>query len=146
MLESKVLFINLFYVPFVGFLLWAGVDKEALLVFAILLAIDIVTGLGKAYRLGHKWKSVRLANGIISKCILILIPLVMALVAKGLHLDISTLVFIVIDALILSEAYSIIENIYVFRSGKDIEEFDVLSLILKQIRNTLNKVLGDINE
>jgi len=146
MLESKVLFINLFYVPFVGFLLWTGVDKEALLVFAILLIIDIVTGLGKAYRLGHKWKSVRLANGIISKCILIVIPLTMALVAKGLHLDISTLVFIVIDALILSEAYSIIGNIYVFRSGKDIEEFDVLNLILKQIRNTLNKVLGDDSE
>jgi len=139
----KMMYMNLLYFPFIALLQYLDLDAEVIAIFAGLLVLDIITGWFKVISLGMKPRSWRLANGIISKVVLITIPLVMALGAKAIHVDISGLFYIVIDALILSEVYSILGNIYTINTKKHVEEFDVLSKILKLIRNTLNKMLKD---
>ena len=144
LVTGKLFILNFLYVPFIALMHYLKLDAEVMTIFASLLVLDIITGWFKAIAIGDKPKSWRLANGIISKVLFILIPLVMALVAKALHdIDIKVLFYVVVDALILSEAYSILGNIYTIQTGNRVEEFDVLSKILKLIRNTLNKLLQD---
>ena len=139
---SKI-WINLVYIPFVWAMQYLDMDGEVLGILAILLVIDLITGWSKTVSLGEKPKSRRLAKGIIAKSVLILIPLVMALGFKGLHIDTTAVFYVVIDALILSETYSIVANIYTIRTGKFAEEYEVISKILKLIRTMLDKLLGD---
>lgn len=139
----KMVWLNLIYVPWITLLQYLSLNTEVIAIFAGLLGLDIITGWLKVLSLGIKPRSWRLANGIISKVVLITIPIVMALGAKAIHVDISGLFYIVIDALILSEVYSILGNIYTINTKKHAEEFDVLSKILKLIRNTLNNLLKD---
>ena len=144
MVTAKLFLLNFLYIPFVALMHYLNLDAEVMTIFASLLVIDIITGWFKTIAIGEKPKSWRLANGIISKLVLILVPLVMAAVAKGVHdIDVKVLFYVVVDALILSEAYSIIGNIYTINTGSKVEEFDVLSKILKLIRNGLNRLLQD---
>lgn len=139
----KMAVVNLMYIPFISLLQYLKLDGEVIAIFSVLLILDIITGWFKVISLGMKPRSWRLANGIISKVVMIIIPLVMALGAKAIHVDITGLFYIVIDALVLSEVYSVLGNIYTINTKKNVEEFDVLSKILKLIRNTLNKMLKD---
>lgn len=140
----KKIFINILYVPMSMFIVWSGVNAEAVAALTFLLLVDMFTGVWKTVRIGAKPRSSRFANGILSKMVLLLIPISLAVAAKGVGVDIASLVSAVIGALILSELYSIIANIATIQTGKEQEEFDVLSLILRQIRKTINKILGDI--
>ena len=143
-ITAKIFALNFLYIPFVALMHYLGLDAEVMMIFSTLLVLDIITGWFKTIAVGEKPKSWRLANGIISKVVLILVPLVMAAVAKAVHdIDVRVLFYVVVDALILSEAYSIIGNIYTINTGNKVEEFDVLSKILKLIRNSLNRLLQD---
>lgn len=137
------IWLNLVYIPFVWVIQYLDIDSEVIAIFSVLLVIDLITGWSKTIAVGDKPKSRRLAKGIIAKSVLILVPLVMALGFKALHIDATIVFYIVIDALILSEVYSIIGNIYTIRTGKYAEEYDVMSKILKIIRTMLNKLLEE---
>lgn len=134
---------NFLYLPFVSTLLYLGLNKEAIAGLAILLVIDMITGVAKEYRLGRKPQSRRFTNGIISKMVLLLIPFILAISAKAINIDIVSIVWVVINALVLSEAYSSIANIYTISTGKEVEEFDAMSLILRFIRERITNMLGD---
>ncbi len=137
------IWLNLFYLPFVGIMYYLNMDSEVFTIFSVLLVIDLVTGWFKTIALGNKPESWRLANGIISKIVLIIVPLVLALALKALHIDGEAIFYVAIDALILSEVYSILGNAYTIRTGKYAKEYDVLSKLLRLIRNTLNRLLRD---
>ena len=70
-----------------------------------------------------------------------MIPIVFALGFKAMHINATALFYVVVDALVLSEVYSVVGNIYTIRTGEVVEEYDVLAKILKRIRNLLNKIL-----
>ena len=137
------IFMNFLYLPFVSTLMYLGLNQEAIVGLAVLLTIDMVTGVAKEYKLGRVPQSRRFTNGIISKAVLILIPFIMAISGKAVNIDLTVIVYVVINALILSEAYSSIANIYTISTGKEVEEFDAMSLILKFIRGRINNMLGD---
>jgi len=135
--------LNLVYAPFVALLLYLGLDAEAVVGLTVLLGLDMITGVWKTIALGKKPQSWRFANGLLSKLVLIIVPFSLALAAKAVHVDLTVFIWATIDALILSELYSILGNIYSIRTKQEAEEFDVMSLILKKIRQFINKVLDD---
>lgn len=61
----------------------------------------------------------------------------MAATTRGLGVDFEWLVGWSISLFILSETYSIIANVYTFRTGQEIAEFDAVSMILRRIRAIL---------
>ncbi len=134
--------LNFLYLPFVTMLVYLGLNKEAVFGLAVLLVIDMVTGVVKEFRLGRMPQSRRFTNGIVSKVVLVLIPFVLAIAAKAVSIDITVMIWVVINALILSEAYSSIANIYTISTGKEVEEFDAMSHILRFIRERLIVWLG----
>lgn len=140
--SSLLVAINSFTVMCSAWLAYLGLDKEAILLFSLLLLIDYVTGVTKSYKLGYAITSVRMKYGILSKLSLLLIPIVLAIGAKAVGSDFKSVLIIGLNILILSEVYSIIGNIYSIRTHKELPEYDVVAMLGNKIRNMLLK-LGD---
>lgn len=148
MFEGAVAFkviMNTVMVSMAGILTYLGLDKEVFTIFGWLLLIDFVMGVLKAKKIGEKITSTRMKYGIISKFSLILIPVVLALAAKALKGDASTLLYVGLNILVLSELYSIIANIYTLNSkeNKELPEWDAVAAIGNVIRSKLIKLSGE---
>ena len=138
-------FIKVFYNFIVIFissmLVYLDLEKEPMFFFAVLLVIDYITGLYKAKILGHS--SNKMKYGCISKLLLLLIPIVLAIGAKSVGADMDKVLFVGINILIISEIYSIIGNIYSARTKEEFPEWDAVAMIGKMIRNILLRLSGD---
>ena len=140
-------FIKVFYNFIVIFissmLVYLDLEKEPMFFFAVLLVIDYITGLYKAKILGHSITSNKMKYGCISKLLLLLIPIVLAIGAKSVGADMDKALLVGINILIISEIYSIIGNIYSARTKEEFPEWDAVAMIGKMIRNILLRLLGD---
>ena len=126
-----------------SFATYLGINVEALSLFALLLVIDYITGIAKAKRLKENITSNKMKYGIVSKLLLLIIPLVLAICSKAMSIDISSLMFVAINMLVLSEGYSILGNIYAFRTAKELPEIEVVAILGKRIRSFLLALAGD---
>lgn len=123
---------------FIGSLMtYLGINGESFFLFAVLLFIDYITGITKARCMSAAITSNRMKYGIISKLSLLLIPLILAIGAKAVNADFSTVLLVGINILVLSEVYSIIGNIYTIRTREELPEYDVVAILGKRIRNIL---------
>ena len=132
---------NVLYVP-VFFLGMSMHDFGILFVFIVL---DMITGIWRVYVMqgGTAIKSRHAINGLTSKMLFIVIPLVVAYTGKGIGLDLTALATGCLGLLIASTGYSIIGNIYTIRTGIAVAEFDAVRFILMWIRNLLDKLTAD---
>lgn len=119
-------------------LMYTGLPAEPVAILTVLVAVDFISGISRAHALGEPVTSRRMGVGMLTKCGVITVPLVMALTAKGLGADFNWLVSWSISVLILSESYSIIANVYTIRTGKMAPEWDAVSLILSKIRSAVD--------
>ena len=124
-------------------LAYLNIEKEQMMLLAILLVIDYLTGLYKARMLGHSITSNKMKYGCISKLLLLLVPIVLAIGAKSAGADFGFALLVGINILIISEIYSIIGNIYSSRTKEELPEWDAVSIIGKKIRNTLLRISGE---
>lgn len=116
-----------------------GIKYDIIAAFTLLMLIDVATGILVSARVDG-WVSItskRLAFGVLSKLLLLLIPISIALAASAVEEDFSFLVRSTISILALAESYSIIGNIYAIKVGERIPEFDAISVILRKIREVL---------
>lgn len=116
---------------------YLGMDSEIFFLFAMLLTIDYITGIAKAKTLQHSIASDKMKYGIISKLLLLLIPLVLAISAKAVGADFKSILQVGMNILILSELYSIIGNIYAVRTKDELPEYDAVASIGKKIKSFL---------
>ncbi len=137
----KVIY-NVMVVTLSSFMVWVGVDVEAFTMFSILLMIDYITGLMKARAINESITSNRMKYGIASKLSLIIIPVALAISGKAMSMDLSSIVFVSMNILVLSELYSIVGNVYAIRNKEELPEYDVVSIIGKRIRDMLIKSVG----
>ena len=117
----------------------AGLDKTSVMILTIFLMIDVTTGLISSVRMGgwKKLSSRTLSFGIIFKMLTLLIPLVVVWTGKGIGLDLMIFAVWAINLLIVSEALSIIGNIYTIKTGEPVKELDAVNLILTKFKKTL---------
>lgn len=117
-----------------SFFVYLGLDKEAILFFAVLLLIDYITGLGKALAIKESITSNKMKYGILSKLSLLIIPITVAIAGKSVNVDMTYIIYASMNVLVLSEVYSIIANIYSMRTHKELPEFDVTRLLARKIK------------
>lgn len=141
MVSIKLVY-NLFIVFAASILTFLGLNAETFFLFSLLLLFDFITGIGKARALGHNITSDKMKYGIISKMSLVIIPLVLGIAAKAMQMPSENILFIGMNILILSEAYSIIGNVYAIRTKDELPEYDALALLGKKIRSMLIKMSG----
>lgn len=128
---------------FAIFFAWLDIDFNMLSAFGFLLVVDYLTGIGKAYKLGHSITSNKMKYGIISKLSLVLIPLALAAAAKGLGTNSMVIVETSMTILIVSELYSIIGNYYSMKTGLEMPEYDAITILGKRLRGVLIRLEGD---
>lgn len=121
-------------------LMYTGLPAEPSAILVVLMTIDFFTGIARARRLGHPITSWRIKTGVVSKCSVFFIPLVIALAAKGLGTDFIWLVEWTVRFVILSEAYSIIANSYTVKTGIAVPEWDATAAILRRLRAMLDNM------
>ena len=110
----------------------------------ILMAIDVVVGLGRSYRLQIPITSYRIKLGVISKLgvLLIVLSFGLAFTHSGLVIDdLKEYIQLISWLFILSELYSIVSNVYAIKTGDNLPEVEVLSLIGSKIKKLMEAIL-----
>lgn len=134
---------NTLYVP--AFFL--GMSMHSFSILFAFIMLDMITGIWRVYVLqgGEAIKSRHAINGLVSKMLFIVIPLVVAYTGRGMGLDLTALATGCLGLLIASTGYSVIGNIYTIRTGSVVVEFDAVRFILIRIRDLLDKLTVDKN-
>lgn len=122
--------------------LFLNINLEIVQILMILMAIDTVFGIIKALALGEQFDFKILFFGFCTKILILLIPMVLALVGKGLGYDFTPLVSGVMKVLVIAEGFSIITSMYVIKTKEKVKNVDVISMLLSSIRKGL---MGTIN-
>ena len=130
-------------VVFLTSVAYLGIAPTSVVILTFLVLSDVVTGVLKSATLSG-WGSIRssvMERGIIAKLLLILVPFVVALAGRGVGVDIGFFSQGAINVLVLSEAYSILGNIYCVRTGRPTSEFDAVAYSLNSIRSVLKNFI-----
>ena len=121
-----------------GLFAFLNVDIDVVNVIMWLMIIDTISGVIKAIAVDKiKFTFKKFYLGIMSKFVLLLIPITLALMALGVGYDFTWAVEAVIRLIILSEGISFFTNIVSIREKKVYENRDYLSIILNWVRGEL---------
>lgn len=124
-----------------GIFIFLDMDVDVVKILAILMAIDTGLGIVKAIRLGNKVSFGRLLMGMITKLSILILPMILALVAKALEFDFTWFVNAVLNILVLSEAFSSVTNIIAIKEKRDIQNTDFVTKLLYAVRNGLSTLI-----
>lgn len=123
---------------------YLGIETRIVEVLFYMMALDSIFGIVKALRLGNKFSFKILGWGMVSKLTLLVIPMVLALMGKGLSFDFNYFVVAVINILIVNEGISCITNMISIKSGKKIENTDYITKLLEVTRTALMNIMKRI--
>lgn len=121
--------------------IYLGIKTGTVVILFYLMTIDSILGIVKALRLGQKFSFRRLTWGAISKLTLLFVPMILALIAKGLDLDFTMFVVATMNILIVNEGISSVTNILSIKTGRHIENNDVVTKLLYSIRRLLIRLV-----
>lgn len=111
-----------------------------------LILIDIFTGFLKTMAVpALKFTFKELYIGLMTKLIIILIPMTLALVALGLGYDFRFIINSLLKMLIVSEGISIFTNAISVKKRRVVQNKDYLHIILVYIRNVLVKFFDNLH-
>lgn len=137
---------NLSYIlGFMAGLGYLGIDQTAVMAYAILLLVDLATGVLRAGIVEGRRaiKSYVAIRGFASKVLVFVVPFVLALTGKGVGFDLAPVASASITVFILSTSYSILGNIHSISTGKPKQEFDAIDYFIQRIRELLVRVIHE---
>lgn len=112
--------------------LW--LHSEWFMILAFFLLFDTVTGVIKTIALDRKPTSRRFFLGVVSKVLMLCVPLLIALLSKvTVWRNLEWFVSMLVGLLSVWEVYSIIQNIVIIRTQKEIEEYDAITTVFKRL-------------
>lgn len=124
---------------------YLGLPHEQIKILAVLMVFDFITGVMKQYTLDRsKIESGRAWLGLMKKLTTFIFIFTVAFVLRSVDLLEQVYIKTILSAVIVAEAYSIIQNIYCFRTGKAVKEIDAVTLVLQKIGNTFEKLLNKL--
>ena len=135
--------LNAILVLIYGVFISLDIDIDVVKTLMLLIIIDTFLGVAKTvyFQLQNiekiEFSTKRLLLGMISKPAIIIIPVTLALMGKGLHYDFIVFVETSMDVLIISEGISIFSHLIAIRTKKPVKSFDVITKILIAIRKGL---------
>ena len=136
-------------IAFYALFAYLEIPIESFLILVVFICLDTFFGALASFRLGNKFDFKVLYWGFFLKIAMLIIPLIVALLAKGLHMNFSIIVVLTIKILTVSEFYSCLGNLYIAKNKKEINRIDVVSLILislrKMTKNFIEKSLIKID-
>ena len=140
-MERQNFLLNTGLIPLASIITYLEIDISKLVILSLLMMFDLFTGTVKAFSIQEDITSRRLSAGFLSKVMVLLIPLTVAIMAKGLEVDMRWLVTFTISILIVAEAYSVVGNIYTIKTGETVKEIDAVSAFVKALGRFLENIL-----
>jgi hypothetical protein len=139
------------YAFFGALFVYFGIPQEAYWLLAILIILDTLTGSLRAIVIdARSFTSAALRNGVLAKLLLLLIPLVVAIVAKSVPEPFDSMVMASVSGsiaiLALSEAYSTISNVGAIISKQGGAEMDGVSFIISKLLGIFKSILDSITK
>jgi len=130
-----------YLVAFVASMEWLGLDPVTISIFAVLMVIDVITGIARAYYVegGQSIRSAILKRGVVAKLLILTALFSSALAGKGVGFDMSSVTQAAVNVLLLGELYSILGNIHSTRTGKQKVEFDAVAFLLSRVKELIQK-------
>ena len=110
------------------------IDIEVMSILSLLMFVDTICGTAKSLRLGNSFSFKKLGWGFVSKFLILIIPMVVALMGKPLHKDFTWVVDVSIRILIINEGLSVLANIISVYKSKDVQNVDLVSRLINWIR------------
>lgn len=118
-----------------------NVDIDVVHIIMWLMIIDTSSGIIKALKVNKLEFTFRgFYTGLMTKFIILLIPMTLALMALGLGYDFTWAVEAVLRLIILSEGISIFTNALSIKDNRVYKNKDYLSILLHWVRNKLTKI------
>lgn len=127
-----------------GIFIFLDIDVNIVKILAILMSVDTVLGIFKSIRLKRKISFKKLVWGMITKVSVLIVPMILALVAKTLSFDFTWFVNAVLNILVLAEAFSSISNIISIKEGKEVQNQDFITKLLNTVRAGLSKIINNL--
>jgi phage-related holin len=123
--------------------IFLNIDTDVVQILCYLMLIDTLSGIVKSVSLNVKFEFKVLFFGLCSKLLILLIPMVIALVGKGISktYDFTPILDAVLKVLVVSEGLSVITNFYVVKTGKTVKNIDIVTLLLSQIRKWMQSFI-----
>lgn len=132
---------NLGYIP----ALLIGLSPESYMILTVFMLADLALGITRSVLL-NGWQSIKsykLTAGLISKLLVLSVPLIVVWAGRGSGFDLKLLGQWSIGILVLSQAYSMLGHINAIRTGQDRTEFDGVSWLIRKLRTTLEALIID---
>jgi len=133
---------NEFKTLFYGILLTLQIQIDVAFILVILMGLDTIFGMIKASLLSEltfNWKL--LFRGLCIKLIILLIPMTVALVAKGLGMDEFKIIIIaVIKMLIIAEGISIWNSFLSIKKGEVVKQTDLVAVLIERLSDYFKSI------
>lgn len=114
---------------------YLDIPSEQFLILAVLMVIDFMAWISKQYVLDPKEiTSHRASIWALKKAWILIIVLALSLTLNWVWFwEKNDYIVAFLGVLIMSEMYSIIQNVYTMRTWQKVSEYDALSIIIKKL-------------
>lgn len=130
------------YITIIYIFDFLDIESTQVSILSIMMVLDTISWIAKQYKLNKRMISSHgLWQGLMKKILTMMFLFSFALMFKWIEIDGSQYLKAILSILIMAEFYSIIQNIYSYRTWKKITEYDVISEILKYIWGTLINII-----
>jgi phage-related holin len=124
-----------------------NVDLDVAHIIMWLMLIDTITGIIKSIVVGKLMFTFKaFYSGILTKFVLLLIPMLVSLTAMGLGYEFKWVIDSALRLIVLSESISVLTNIISIKQRRNIQNRDYLSLILNIIRGWMMSMFDAISK
>ena len=135
--------INEFKTIFYSVFIFLNIDVNVVQILVWLMIIDTLSGILKVFVLERSFDFKLLLFGLCTKLLVLLIPMTVALVGKGIAktYDFTIILDCILRVLVVAEGFSVITNFYIIKTKKDVKNIDFITLLLAAIRKMLMKII-----
>ena len=124
-----------------GAFAYLDIPIEIFTILITFIGLDTFLGALSSVRMGKQFRFKLLLWGFCLKIGILILPLIVALLAKGLEYDFKFLVVLTIKILTVAEFYSCAGNIYTIKNKKRVNKIDVISMMLISFRKFARKFI-----
>ena len=124
-----------------GAFAYLDIPIEIFTILITFIGLDTFLGALSSVRMGNEFRFKLLLWGFCLKIGILILPLIVALLAKGLEYDFKFLVVLTIKILTVAEFYSCAGNIYTIKNKKRVNKIDVISMMLISFRKFARKFI-----
>lgn len=127
---------------FASVITYLDLPLEPVKALFFLVMLDFVTGIMKAVATDAPVSSARMKKGALTKIAVLLVPIIIAVTARGVGENFNNVIEVSLWMLVIAEGYSNISNVHAIKTKKELPEWDVIAILGKKFREYLDKFGG----